>query len=185
MNNENRKTRLTAVLVCGVALLGIIGIVWLALRLRSPSPVAGPATAAAPAAAAAITQATQQQAVAVSSGRLPAGGRPPSDWGIEVVGVYPAVGGRVLDLRYKVLDVAKAARLPDELGGIYLMDEVSGLTTRLRNSPKTGSIPQNPQKLEAGRTYSLGFPNPSGHFKSGSKVTVMIGNLRAEHLTVL
>ena len=105
-------------------------------------------------------------------------------WGIEVVGLYPAVGGRVLDLRYKILDTAKVALLPNEPGHMVLIDEATGESTGLPNSPKTGSTPQNPQKLRAGRTYSLGFPNPGGRFKSGSKVTVVIGNLRAEHLAV-
>ena len=111
-------------------------------------------------------------------------GKAPEDWGIEVVGLYPAVHGRVLDLRYKIFDTAKAALLPNEPGGIYLVDEATGATAKLPNSPKTGSIPQNPQKLQAGRTYSFSFPNQGNHFKSGSKVTLVIGSFRAENLAV-
>jgi hypothetical protein len=178
MKTDSRRTRFTVVLLCGAVLLGIIAIIRLAPKPWSPGPVAEPETAGV------VSQSTQRQAVLLAPDRLPAGGKPPVEWGIEVVGLYPAVGGRVLDLRYKILDTAKAALLPNEVGGIYLMDESSGLTTRSPNSAKTGSIPQNPQKLETGRTYSLAFPNPEGRFKSGSKMTLIIGNFQAEHLAV-
>ena len=167
---------------CGLILLGILTTVWLVLKPSSSVPARG--SAAAPNPAATVTETTQQEAV-VEVVRPPTGGRPPLEWGIEVVGLYPAVGGRVLDLRYKILETAKAALLPNQPGQIYLIDEATGAAISLPNSPRTGSIPQNPQKLEAGRTYSMGFPNPGGRFKSGSKVTVVIGNFRAEHLTVL
>ena len=177
MQTNDQRIRPAVLVLCGLFLLGFLATLWLVSR-RSSS---GPPAASNPAAA--VTETTQQVAV-VEVIRPPTGGKPPLEWGIEVVGLYPAVGGRVLDLRYKILDTGKAALLPNEPGGIYLMDEATGITTKSPNSPKTGSIPQNPQKLEAGRTYSMGFPNPGGRFKSGSKVTVMIGDLRAEHLAV-
>lgn len=154
-------------------LLGAVALLLALLVLPRP----GAAPAASPAA---IAQDQETPAAAESS----VAGRPPHEWGIEVVGVYPAVHGRVLDLRYKILDVAKAASLPNETGSIYLIDEATGHTTQLPNSPKTGSIPQNPQKLESGRTYSLSFPNQGDRFKSGSKLTLVIGSFRAQNLTV-
>lgn len=166
-------------MLCGLVLLGTFALIWLWPRL-SPSPAAEPET---PTAAAAETTQSQAVVAAVAAVPPPTGGKPPRDYGIEVVGMYPAVGGRVLDLRYKILDTAKAALLPNEPGNIYLIDEATGAATKMPNSPRHGSIPQNPQKLEVGRTYSLSFPN-QGRLKSGSKVTLVIGNLRAEHLTV-
>jgi len=106
------------------------------------------------------------------------------DWGIEVVGLYRAFHGRVLDLRYNILDVGRAAAVPEESGHIYLIDQVSGRKTVLPNSPRTGSVPQNPQKLQAGRTYSMSFPNPGAQFQSGDKLTLVIGSFRAENLLV-
>ena len=161
-----------------VLLVGAIASLVALLFLRHPNPT--PSVAAEPAGAV-----EQAQDVAKAAGaEAPAISKPPVEWGIEVIGLYPAVGGRVLDLRYKILDKAKAAQLPNELGGIYIIDEATGMRTQLPNSAKTGSIPQNPQKLEVGRTYSFSFPNQFTSFKSGSKVTLVIGTFRAEHLVV-
>lgn len=172
VKNKPKRSRFGLVdwiLVMGIALL-------VALFLPHPAPEL--ATVAAPEA--------DSAAPAAEPGTLrpPASAGPPGEWGIEVVALYPAVNGRVLDLRYKVLDVARAAKLPDEPGSIYLIDQATGQKTALPNSPKTGSIPQNRQKLETGRTYSLSFPNPGGQFKSGSKLTLVMGGLRADNLTV-
>jgi hypothetical protein len=179
MKTNERGMRPAVVLVCGLLLLGIFSAIWWVPKLLSSGPIAEPQTAAA------VEEPTPQRTIVLPKPLLPPpGGKPPQEWGIEMVGLYPAVGGRVLDLRYRIVDTAKAALLPNEPGGIYLMDEATGITTKSPNSLKTGSIPQNPQKLEAGRSYSLGFPNPEGRFKSGSTVTVVIGNLRVEHLAV-
>jgi hypothetical protein len=179
MKTNDQRTRPAVVILCGLLLLGVGSAFWLVPKFLSSNAVGESEPVAV------VDEPTPPRPIVLPKPLLPpAGGRTPQEWGIEVVGLYPAVGGRVLDLRYKILDTSKAALLPNEPGGIYLMDEGTGITTKLPNSPKTGSIPQNPQKLEAGRNYSLGFPNPEGRFRSGSKVTLVIGNLRAEHLAV-
>ena len=173
MNNEPKRIRLGVIewILIGGIVLSIAILFVLLVPRRGPVPSASPEAAA-------------EEPAPPAPAQPPVAGKPPQEWGIEVVGLYPAVRGRVLDLRYKILDTAKAALLPNEPGGIYLIDEATGLPTKLPNSPKTGSIPQNPQKLEAGRTYSLSFPNQGGRFNSGSKVTLVIGSFRAENLAV-
>ena len=173
MNNEPKQFRF------GMGQWIMVGVIALpiAILLMLLVPRQGPVPSALPEAAA-------EEPATPAAAQPPVAGKPPQEWGIEVVGLYPAVRGRVLDLRYKILDTAKAAVLPNEPGGIYLIDEATGVTTKLPNSPKTGSIPQNPQKLEAGRTYSFSFPNQGDRFKSGSKVTLVIGSFRAENLAV-
>jgi hypothetical protein len=176
---NHQRIRPAVALLCGLVPLGVGCAIWLLPKLFSDDS-AGPVLVTV-----VEEEPIPQQATAVPKMVVPPkGGQPPQDWGIEVVGLYPSIGGRVLDLRYRILDTAKAAKLPNETGGIYLMDETTGFTTKSPNSPKTGSIPKNPQKLESGRSYSLAFPNPEGRFKSGSKVTLVIGKLRAEHLAV-
>ena len=177
MKTNDQKARPAVVLLCGVLVVGTLLILSLApkLRLAAPSVESETATPVGD---------TNPQEEVMAAVPPPTAGRPPGNWGIEVVGLYPAVRGRVLDLRYKILDTAKAALLPNEPGGIYLIDESTGVTTKLPNSPKTGSIPQNPQKLQAGRTYSFSFPNQGNLLKSGSKVTLVIGSFRAENLAV-
>jgi hypothetical protein len=179
MKTNGQRVRPATVLVCAVLVVGVFTAIWLVPKLLSFNPVAKPETAVA------VSEPTQQQTSVPPKAILtPPAGKPPQEWGIEVKGLYPAVGGRVLDLRYKILDTGKAAGLPNVLSGIYLIDEATGTTIPMPNTPRTGSIPQNPQKLEAGRVYSLSFPNPDGRFKSGSKVTLVLGGLRAEHLAV-
>ena len=173
MTNEPKRFRLGViewVLIGGIVLCIALLLVLIVPR-HAPVPSASPEAAA-------------EEPAPPAPAHPSVAGKPPQEWGIEVVGLYPAVGGRVLDLRYKILDTAKAAVLPNEAGGIYLIDEATGVTTKLPNSPKTGSIPQNPQKLEAGRTYSFSFPNQGNSLKSGSKVTLVIGSFRAENLAV-
>ena len=177
MKTNKRGIRPGVLFFCGLFLVVTSTLIWLLPKRPSSHPVVQFETPTA-------AVETSPPPVAVTAVQAPAGGKPPLDWGMEVVGLYPAVGGRVLDLRYKILDPVKAALLPNEPGGIYLIDEATGATTKLPNSPKTGSIPQNPQKLEAGRTYSFSFPNQGGRFKSGNKVTLVIGNFRAENLSV-
>lgn len=180
MKTENQRSRLKVVLPLMLCLVGALTVV-LVLRPRKPAPPEAISETAEPVQPG-ITAQPAVQPVAVRQVLPP--GKPPQEWGIEVVGIYPSVGGRALDLRYKVLDAVKAARLPDEKGGIYLVDEAGTELIPLPNSPKTGSTPQNPQKLVVGANYSFGFPNPGGRFKSGSKLTVVIGSFRAEHLVV-
>ena len=171
MNNNPNTPRLRVLVPVLLCIAGAV-IAIAIFRGPRPEPPAQPEAAAE----AQTNPATAQPPVA---------GKPPHEWGIEVVGLYSSVHGRALDLRYRILDTAKAALLPNEPGGIYLIDEATGATTKLPNSPRTGSIPQNPQKLHAGRTYSLALPNPDGRFTSGSRLTLAMGQLRAEHLTVL
>lgn len=170
-------------LLCGITTFGLILTIWLLSRPGASVATAETETAPTPA------ETAQPPAAGMSiplraGAKPPPGGKPPPEWGIEMLGLYPSAGGRALDLRYKVLDIAKAALLPNEPGHIYLVDEATGAATGLPNSPRTGSIPQNPQKLQVGRSYSLALPNPGGRFKRGSTCTVVIGNLRAEHLVV-
>lgn len=52
------------------------------------------------------------------------------------------------------------------------------------SSPKTGPMRQTAQLPETGRVYWMFFGNPGHYVKRGNRVTVVVGSLRLEHLTV-
>lgn len=105
-------------------------------------------------------------------------------WGIEVKGIRLAVGGNMLDFRYSVQDPAKAGLIQKERSDAYLLDQATGAKFSLADTLRTGSGRRSGRDLAMGSTYSLNFPNPGHHFKSGSKVTVVMGGFRAKDLTV-
>jgi len=101
-------------------------------------------------------------------------------WGIEVTKVSVAAGGKALDLRYKVTDVAKATSLIYLTNFVYIFNQ---------SNEKALLVPfqrenQTSQKLVAGKTYFTLLPNKEQRVKSGSTVTVVLGGSRAENLVV-
>jgi hypothetical protein len=100
-------------------------------------------------------------------------------WGIKVLGVRLSAAGYMLDFRYRVLDPEKAASL-DSHGDeeiIYLLDQASGAKLK-------AIYEKSKKKPTANRTYAILFSNPGRFVKSGNKVTVVIGDFKAENLTI-
>jgi hypothetical protein len=52
------------------------------------------------------------------------------------------------------------------------------------DTPKMGSLRQKTRQPEAGRIYFALFGNPGGLVKHGSKVTLVVGDLRISDLVV-
>jgi hypothetical protein len=107
----------------------------------------------------------------------------PAQWGIEITSVGVAAGGNALDLRYKVLDAAKASSMLFLTNTVYVLDESSGkaLVVPFQRENQTS------QKLVTGKTYFTLLPNRGDkgeRVATGSKVTVILGNSRTEHLVV-
>jgi hypothetical protein len=104
----------------------------------------------------------------------------PDQWGIEITKVGVAVGGKALDLRYKVVDVAKASSMLYLTNYVYIYNQ---------SNDKALIVPfqrenQTSQKLVAGKTYFTLVPNKDKQVKSGSTVTVVLGGSRTENLIV-
>jgi hypothetical protein len=104
----------------------------------------------------------------------------PEQWGIEITKVGVAAGGKALDLRYKVVDVAKASSMLYLTNFVYIMNQSNkqALIVPFQRENQTS------QKLVAGKTYFALLPNKEERVKSGSKVTVVLGGSRAENLVV-
>jgi hypothetical protein len=107
-----------------------------------------------------------------------------AEWGIRVVSLRQTANGHLLDFRYRVVDPEKAKSLLRREDKPVLIDEASGKRFPVPQMPKIGALRQSSLAPEAGKVYFILFKNPFGLLKSGSKVTVVIGNFKAEHLVV-
>jgi len=104
-------------------------------------------------------------------------------WGIEVVGIRLAASSYMVDFRYKVLDAGKAATLFDRSTQPALLHQPSGKVLTVPKTAKVGSL-RSVNNPKQGRTYWIFFGNQTRLVKSGDPVTVIIGEFKAENLTV-
>lgn len=104
-------------------------------------------------------------------------------WGIQIAGIRQTAKGLMLDFRYRVVDPEKAAPLFKRKSKPYLIHQKSGATFIVPNPPKTGLL-RNSNKPKQGIVYWMFFGNPEKYVKPGDKVTVVIGDFKAENLIV-
>ena len=104
-------------------------------------------------------------------------------WGVKIVGVRLTAAGNMLDFRYKVIDPKKAAPILNRKNKPHLIDQSSNQMVKVKNMPKIGSLRQNTKTPKEGRIYFMLFPNP-GFIKAQSKVTIVVGEFRAENIIV-
>ena len=107
-------------------------------------------------------------------------------WGVEIVGVRPTAAGTMLDFRYRVIDPGKALPLLDRTKKATLVIESTGEELVVPVPPKVGPMRQTVRYEEAlpGRVYFIFFANPGRRVVAGDKVSIVIGDFRAEHLIV-
>jgi hypothetical protein len=105
------------------------------------------------------------------------------EWGIEITSVRMAADGHMVDFRYRVLDAKKAETLFVRKNKPYLVDQTSKKVLAVPSMGKIGPL-RTANKPQAGRIYWMFFGNNQGLIKPGSKVTVIIGDFRAENITV-
>ena len=104
-------------------------------------------------------------------------------WGVELAGIRPSAAGYMLDFRFWVRDAERAAPLFDRGTKPYLVDEATGAKFLVPNPPKVGPLRTSDPPKE-GRRYFIFFANPGRLIEPGRRVTVVIGDFRAEHLVV-
>lgn len=106
--------------------------------------------------------------------------------GIRISGVVLSSAGYMLDLRYRVLDVEKASALMDRKIKPYLLVEATGLRIDIPNTPKLGLLRQVPKNsgVEKDREYFIIFANPGHVLQSGDKVSMVVGDIKIENLSV-
>jgi hypothetical protein len=111
------------------------------------------------------------------------------EWGIRLLGIRTTAAGYALDFRYQVLDPKKAAPLLQRQYSLspYVLVERSGAKLGVPFTDKAGSLRSSvtdADQIRAGRNYGALFANPARHVKPGDRVTVVLGDFKAEHLLV-
>ena len=104
-------------------------------------------------------------------------------WGVKPLSIRLSAEGYMLDFRYRVLDPEKAMPLFDRKIKPYLVDEATGAMFAVPAPPKVGAL-RTTRKPVPDRNYFIMFANPGKFVKRGNKVTVVIGDFRAENLIV-
>ena len=110
------------------------------------------------------------------------------EWGIRIVGLRSTMAGMMIDFRYKIIDAKKAASLLDINKKSYLIVEKSKARLGVPDAKKIGSLRQttHAKKVKEGRDYFILFGNPGARYiKPGDKATLVIGDLKVEHITLL
>ena len=195
-NDSERRIRPAFLGLITVALALICVALWLlGRRPAPPSPAqepvpADPAVAEVPVAS---SPTPVTPAVPARPGTLE------GEWGIRVSSVGLTMAGATVDFRYTVVDSEKALLLAQGTAAAYLIDQLTGTKislapptlqgpsaahSRARMARQGGGFPPSPNRLAAGRTNSLLLPNPGGILKSGSVVTVVVGNIQAQNVRV-
>ena len=199
-NDSERGIRPAFLGLMTLALALICVPVWLLTRRPAPpSPVEEPPPAvetpalAEPAAPVESAPAPVKPVVAARPGTLE------GEWGIRVASVGLTMAGGAVDFRYTVVDAEKALLLSQGMASAYVIDQATG--TKISMTPPTikgpaaahssarmarqgGGFPPSPNRLAAGRTNSLLLPNPAGLLKSGSIITVVVGDIRTQNVRV-
>lgn len=104
-------------------------------------------------------------------------------WGIEVAAIHTSAAGNMVDFRYKVLDPKKAEALFAKKTKPYLVHQKTGKVLAVPRTAKVGPL-MSSYHPQQDRTYWMFFGNQSRLVQSGDKVTVVIGDFKAENLVV-
>lgn len=104
-------------------------------------------------------------------------------WGIRPLNVRLTASDHFLDFRYRILDPDKAAMLTKRDKKAYLIDQASGKRVTVPVT-KLGPLRGTDVKPKKDRVYVVLFSNTDNTVKKGSKVTIVIGDFRAENLVV-
>jgi hypothetical protein len=107
-------------------------------------------------------------------------------WGVQVISVSYAADGFWLNFRFRVADPDKAGVLFDSKIKPYLESEATGVKMAVPNAAKIGALrtTNRGHNIQANKIYNIMFANPAFHVKPGQKVSVVVGDFKAEHMTV-
>jgi hypothetical protein len=104
-------------------------------------------------------------------------------WGVDSLRVKWAESGEVIRFSYRVLDADKAKALNDKKSDPILADPRAGVKLVVPSLEKVGQLRQTGTP-EAGKNYWMAFSNKGRLVKRGDRVSVVIGQFRADGLVV-
>lgn len=106
------------------------------------------------------------------------------DPGIRVESLRLTAADYMLDLRYRITDLERAAPFFSRKTELQLVDPVSGARLAVPNTPKLGRLRQVARKDMPDRSYFVLFANPGRFLKAGSQVNLVAGDTHIAQLTV-
>ena len=104
-------------------------------------------------------------------------------WGIEIASIRLTANDHMIDYRYRVLDAAKATDLFKRQIKPRLIHQETEKVLAVPDTAKLGPL-RNSNIPQEGRIYWMFFGNAGNLVKPGDKVTIVIGDFRAEDLIV-
>jgi hypothetical protein len=104
-------------------------------------------------------------------------------WGVDSLNVKWTESGEVIRFAYRVLDAAKAKTLNDKKVEPSLIDQRAGVKLVIPQLEKVGKLRQSGTPV-AGKSYWMAFSNKGRLVKRGDRVSVVIGDFRADGLVV-
>ena len=199
---------MSSAMIRTIGVIGVMGVIALAMitsyvmqqdqeltRSAAESPTAGSATQITEAQKIEMMLEKVRAAMAAAEGKRLAALQPEpgpdnkalaEKWGVEVIGMSMTSAGYMLDFRFRVLDADKALPLFEHRIKPYVVADKSDIKLPTPMAPKVGAFrPTNRGKnIKADKTYYMVFANPDNYVKPGEKVSVVIGDFRAENMTV-
>ena len=103
--------------------------------------------------------------------------------GLEVVSLRPTAAGHMLDLRFRVIDPARAVEPLSRKYKAYLTEVESNVTLEVPIT-KAGPMRQTTLEPKQGRIYFILFGNPGQVVKPGQTVDVTIGPMKLSGIKV-
>lgn len=113
--------------------------------------------------------------------------RPIEGLGIELMSVGLSASGYMIDLRYRVVDAARAQALAERKVSPVLINTTTGHRYYVPSVPKIGPLRQSAtvkQPLLAGRTYFMLFANPDRRLQAGERVSLQVGDAVVQDIVV-
>ncbi len=104
-------------------------------------------------------------------------------WGIDGLSVRLVESGEIIRFSYHVLDANKAKVLNDKKAEPSLIDERAGVRLVVPSLEQVGQLRQS-SRPEAGKSYWMAFSNQGRPVKRGDRVSIVIGQFRADGLVV-
>src|SRR5258708_31800044 len=104
-------------------------------------------------------------------------------WGVTAMTVRTVPADQLIRFSYRVVNAAKAKPLSAKEAAPQLIDDVSHVSLVVPTMDKIGQLRQSTAP-EEGKTYWMVFSNKGNVVKRGHHVSVVIGEFRADGLTV-
>jgi hypothetical protein len=104
-------------------------------------------------------------------------------WGVDSLSVRWAESGEMIRFTYRVVDSNKAMALNDKKAEPSLIALRAGVSLVIPTMEQIGSLRQSGEP-EQGKSYWMTFANKGRLVKRGDRVSVVIGQFRADGLVV-